>query len=173
MYRWAEVNLKREHGGEFSVSGIEGAMAQATSIALSWPRRAAAAVSTIYQGGVARRHCRATVTSRAAEKSTAGVHYMVQMGTLGAQAFTQDYFGVNAICLETCFCWTWCSSLGISTCFFLPPLATAEQKTTEAVAGSAAANILGIEVQPKQCLIYPSLIIKTSYPCYWSSEWSN
>ena len=53
------------------ISGTEGETAQATSIAQSQPRRAAAAASTIQQCGVPHRNRGAThTTSRKADKST-------------------------------------------------------------------------------------------------------
>jgi hypothetical protein len=63
-----------ESGAQTSIFGAEGATAQATSIAQSRPRRAAAGgASTIQQHGGPRRNHGATGTSsRAAEKSTAG-----------------------------------------------------------------------------------------------------
>jgi hypothetical protein len=75
-----------EPGGQASISGAQGAMAQAMPIAQIQPRRAASAASAT-QGGVAQRHRGAGSTcSRAAEKSTASVGdsgpLKVQMGKL-------------------------------------------------------------------------------------------
>jgi hypothetical protein len=61
-------------GAQPSISGGEGATAQAASVAQSRPRRAAAGgASTVHQRGEPRRNHGATGTSsRAVEKSTAG-----------------------------------------------------------------------------------------------------
>jgi hypothetical protein len=54
-----------EPASQALISSANGAMAQATSVAQSRPRKATAAGSTM-QNGVAQRHCGATSTSREA-----------------------------------------------------------------------------------------------------------